>query len=129
MKNKLLLRMNIILCSILTTGFVSASVIIYQSNIGEYRGYVERIAELTSDGIYYQGSAYVDQRINVSVAMANDVLLKRFLSEETAEGGEFFRAQIQEYLNTLRSNMAIYQHSLYQRSQIYTIITADSTGR
>ncbi len=102
MKNKLLLRTNIILCVILLAGFVSASVVIYQSNIGEYREYVERIASLTSDGIYYQGRSYIDERVNTSLAMANDVLLKRFLMEETDEPGEAFRGQIQEYLNTYK---------------------------
>lgn len=99
MKNKLLLRINLLLCAVLAAAIVSASAFVYQSSIGKFKNYIERIANLTSENIYSQGSAYFDQRIGISMAMANDAMLKRFLTEEADEPDGAYLAQIQEYLS------------------------------
>ncbi len=102
MKNKLLLRTNLLLCAILIVGFISASVIIYRSNIGAFRNNVERIANLTSDGIYYQGLSYFTEPISISMAMADNSMLKRFLTIEPDVPDEEYIGRIQEYLITYK---------------------------
>lgn len=103
MKNILLLRTNLILCALLTAGFVSVSIFSYASNIGMFRKEIEHESELTSESIFYQINSYFSGPVSVSVTMANDSLLKRLLAEEMDRLSDAaYLDRIQEYLNAYK---------------------------
>lgn len=100
MKSKLLLRTNLLLCVILAMGFAAVSTVNHSSNIGIFRKDIEHTSELTAESIYHQINAYFTTPVSVSLAMADDVLLKHFLSQETDRLNDAAYARLlQRYLN------------------------------
>lgn len=79
-------------------GFLVTSIVSYRSNTGIFKQDIEHITSLTSDGIYHQIDSIFTKPINVSLTMANDSLLKTFLTEEqTHADGEKFIQTMRDY--------------------------------
>lgn len=103
MKNNILLRTNIMVCFVIILGFAITSVISYRSNHGIFRKDVENVAALTSEGVYYQIESIFSKPVNISLTMANDNLLKDFLSNESAHLTDDTYIQVmREYLDAYR---------------------------
>lgn len=103
MKNKTLWRTNLLVCAIIIVGFLATSIISYRSNVGIYEKDVEKVSTLTSDGMYNDIAAIFSQPVSVSLAMANDNLLKSFLSVEKEKiNDNFYILEMQNYLNGYR---------------------------
>ncbi|MEG2814949.1 MAG: diguanylate cyclase [Oscillospiraceae bacterium] len=103
MKNKTLLRTNLLVCLIIIIGFVITSVISYRSNAGMFRTDMEQVANLTSEGIYTDIATIFSQPVNVSLTMANDSLLKSFLADEDNKlTDEKYLGEMKQYLDTYR---------------------------
>ncbi|MEG0615943.1 MAG: diguanylate cyclase [Oscillospiraceae bacterium] len=103
MKNKTLIRTNILVCLIITIGFVFTSVISYNSNKGQFEEDIEQVATLTQDGIYNDIAAIFSEPVSVSVTMANDSLLKDFLTQEKKESvDEKYIQKMQDFLGSYK---------------------------
>ncbi|MEG3029853.1 MAG: diguanylate cyclase [Oscillospiraceae bacterium] len=99
MKNKTLLKTNVMVCVIIVIGFMVTSIISYRSNFGIYQKDIEQVSTLTADGIYSDIGNIFHQPVSVSITMANDSLLKDFLSQERKNViDEEYLANMQEYL-------------------------------
>lgn len=99
MKQNILLRTNIFICTVIILGFLLTSLVSYNANNGIYKNDIEHITTLTSEGIYHQIDSIFTKPINISQTMANDSLLKTFLMEEkTRENDEDFIQTMREYL-------------------------------
>nr|UWI51370.1 diguanylate cyclase [Clostridioides difficile] len=104
MKKNTLLHTNVIVCVIITIGFIATSVIGYQSNTNIFKNDIEHVSTLAAEGIYYQIDKLLSQPINVSLTMANDSLLKNFLASEKEHiNDKEFVYKLQDYLNTYRN--------------------------
>lgn len=103
MKPNILLRTNIMVCIVIVLGFIITSIISYQSNQGIFRKDVENVSALTSEGIYYQIESIFTKPVNVSLTMANDSLLKEFLTNEKSHlhDTKYIRI-LQDYLEAYR---------------------------
>lgn len=120
MKKNILLRTNLLVCLVIIIGFAMTAVLSYQANYSASVQNIEQISELTSEGIYYQLTSIFTKPVNISLTMANDSLLKDFLSEEKAQlNNPEYIETIQEYLNAYRDK--------YQYDSIFLVSTA--TGR
>ncbi|MCC0628824.1 MULTISPECIES: diguanylate cyclase [unclassified Clostridioides] len=104
MEKNTLLHINVIVCIIITLGFIATSVIGYQSNTNILKNDVEHISTLAAEGIYYQIDKLLSEPINVFLTMANDSLLKHFLDGEKEHiNDEEFIYKLQDYLNVYRN--------------------------
>lgn len=103
MKKNVLLQTNIFICTVIIMGFLLTSFISYRSNTGIFKQDTEHISELTLDGIYHQIDSIFAKPINISLTMANDSLLKTFLTEEGARGDE------EAFIQTMRSYLLTYK--------------------
>ena len=103
MKKNVLFRTNFAVCAVIIIGFLVTSFISYRSNQGIFRKDVERVSELTSEGIYHQIDSIFTKPINISLTMANDSLLRDFLDGESQhlEDPEF-TGTMRDYLGTYR---------------------------
>lgn len=120
MKKNILLRTNLLVCAVIILGFLFVSVISYQSNQGIFRRDIESVSALTSEGIYYQIDSIFTKPVNVSLTMANDSLLKDFLSNETQ------RLDDAAFLSTMRNYLDSYRRK-YDYDSVFLVSTA--TGR
>lgn len=107
MKKSIVLKTNLFVCAVILIGFSITSFISYRSNQGLFRQDIERVSTLTSEGIYHQIDSIFTKPINISLTMANDNLLKTFLSEEeqkldNADFVENMRAYLLAYKNKYR---------------------------
>ncbi|WP_042349422.1 sensor domain-containing diguanylate cyclase [Bacillus massiliigorillae] len=103
MKNNTLLRTNIIVCFIITIGFIITSIISYRSNFGLYERDIEHVTTLATDGIYSQIDSVFSQPVHVSLTMANDSLLKSFLADEERRlNSEAYVDKLRDYLNAYK---------------------------
>ncbi|MGI6070009.1 MAG: diguanylate cyclase [Blautia sp.] len=104
MKKNVLFRTNVLVCIVIIVGFLVTSAISYRSNQGIFEKDMESVSKLTSQGIYHQIDSAFEKPINVSLTMANDSLLKRFLKNEDAHQKDAqFISTMQEYLNAYRN--------------------------
>lgn len=102
-KNKTLLKTNILICIIILTGFLTTSIISYKSNIGIFEKDVEMVSTLSSEGLYNEIATVFSQPVSVSLTMANDSLLRDFLSDEVNNrADEKWQARMRDYLNGYR---------------------------
>ena len=62
MKKHLLLRTNLIICTLLLSGFVIVSLIGYHSNTGAMKKSLEHVSTLTAESIYYQINSFFSGR-------------------------------------------------------------------
>lgn len=103
MKKNILLRTNLFVCIVIILGFVTTSIISYQSNQGIFRKNVESVTTLTAEGIYHQIDAAFIKPVNISLTMANDSLLKELLlGEETRQEDQTFADDVRGYLDAYR---------------------------
>lgn len=103
MQKKKLLKTNFYICIILIIGFILVSIVGYCSNTGMRKIDMEHVSALTSESIYYQIESFFSEPVNVSLTMANDTLLKRFLAEEDKRMNEQeYLKQLQDYLNAYK---------------------------
>ncbi|MFS0783273.1 diguanylate cyclase [Bacillus sp. 1P06AnD] len=103
MKKDTLMHTNIIVCFIITIGFIITSIISYKSNFGIYEKDIEHVSTLAADGIYNQLETILSKPVHVSLTMANDSLLKNFLSYEDQQGND------KEYITRLRDYLNAYK--------------------
>ena len=103
MKKNILLKTNLLVCLVIIIGFLFTSVISYQSNQGIFHRDMERVSQLTAEGIYHHIDMLFTKPINISLTMANDKLLKDFLrEEETRMDDPAFMENMRSYLETYR---------------------------
>lgn len=114
MKKNVLLRTNIFICTVIILGFLLTSLISYRSNTGIFKKDTEHISELTLDGIYHQIDSIFAKPINISLTMANDSLLKTFLTEEEARGDE------EAFIQTMRSYLLTYKEK-YRYDSVFLV--------
>lgn len=119
MKKDALLKTNIFICVIIVLGFAVASYVSYHSNNGIFKKDVEHISSLTSEGIYYQIDAIFTKPINISLTMANDHLLKEFLTEEGA------RSNNAAFIQTMRNYLYSYKDK-YNYDSVFLISSQTS---
>lgn len=103
MKKKIVLRTNLFVCIIIVIGFVIASTISFYSNQGIFHEDIERVSELSSEGIYHHIDSIFTKPINISLTMANDSLLNSFLNEENQ------RLNDPTFIDEMRTYLLTYQ--------------------
>lgn len=103
MEKNILLRTNAFVCVVIIMGFIITSIISYHSNKGIFEQDTERMTALTCEGIKHEIDAAFTQPVNVSIAMANDNLLREFLLQERQriDDPEYIRG-MQAYLGSYR---------------------------
>ena len=107
-KNNILLRTNIFVCTIIILGFAVTSITSYRANIGVFEKDVEDVTDLASEGIYYKIDSIFTKPVNVSLTMANDSLLKEFLAEEQSRmEDETFIKSMRDYLYAYREKICL----------------------
>lgn len=114
LKKHILLRTNIIICFFILLGFLITAVLSYQSNYNVASENVEKIAALTSEGIYYQLTTTFAKPVNVSLTMANDSLLKEYLLKET------YNLENEDYVHTLKEYLNAYQNK-YNYESVFLV--------
>lgn len=102
MKNRTLLKTNILVCTIIAIGFAVTSIISYRSNFGVLQQDIEHVSALSADSLYNDISSIFAQPLHVSSTMANDSLLKNFLNEEAQGNQDAWMQDMQTYLNTYK---------------------------
>lgn len=103
MKNKRLLKTNLLVSAILIVGFMLTAIFGYRANYQSSLDNIEQVSSLTTEGIYYQLSAMFTRPVNVSLTMAHDSLLVEHLAIEEAHlEDEQYERLTQEYLNAYR---------------------------
>lgn len=106
MKN-ILLKTNLMVCSIIVIGFIITAVLAYQANYESSIKNIERVSSLSSHSIYYQMSSLLSKPVNISNTMANDSLLKHCLKSEAEDPSNTeYQEKIREYLNSYREKYA-----------------------
>ena len=120
MKKNILLRTNILVCLIIVAGFLVTAVLSYQANYSASIENIEQVSRLTSEGVYYQMSSTFTKPVNVSLTMANDSLLKDYLSREEGHLEEA------GYIDILREYLKGYQ-AKYGYDSVFLVSAA--TGR
>ncbi len=102
-KKHTLLRTNGILLILFMIGFLTIYIINYYSNGTTLQKDIEHVATLTSEGIYYQIDSLFTEPVNVSLTMANDTLLKTFLTGELSHLDDAsYLGQLQDFLNAYK---------------------------
>lgn len=113
-KNKVLLKTNIFICLVIVLGFLVTSIVSYRSNTGIFKQDIEHITSLTSEGVYHRIDSIFTKPINVSLTMANDNLLKTFLTEEQ------IHADSEEFIQTMRDYLLAYQKQ-YEYDSVFLV--------
>lgn len=116
MNKNVLLRTNIFICLIIVMGFLLTSLVSYHSNNGIFKSDIEHISTLTSEGIFHQIDSIFTKPINISQTMANDSLLKTFLTEEA------FHSQDDEFIQTMRDYLYAYKEK-YGYDSVFLVST------
>ncbi len=103
MKKNILLRTNLLVCTIIVVGFLLTAVLSYRANYDSALETIEQVSSLTSGSIYYQMYTTFSRPLTTSLTMANDSLLKGLLRQESAEDPpEDYLELLRNYLDTYR---------------------------
>ena len=103
MKKHSLLKTNFLVCTIILIGFFITAVVSYKSNIGVFEKDVEHVSTLATEDINSRIESIFSRPVSVSLTMANDHLLKTFLTEENRkQGNKAYIARMQTYLDAYR---------------------------
>ena len=98
-----LVKTNLFVCTVIILGFAVTSLISYHSNQGLFKQETENVSNLTAEGIYHKIESIFTKPVSISLTMANDSLLKQFLSEEAERKDEKeYIAILQNYLRTYK---------------------------
>ena len=82
MKERILLKTNLLVCLVIIAGFLITAFLSYRANYSASIENIEQVSALTSEDIYYQINSILTKPVNISLTMANDSLLKDFLIGE-----------------------------------------------
>lgn len=131
MRKHSLLKTNILVCTIILIGFFITAIVSYRSNIGVFEKDVEHVSTLATEGINSQIESIFSRPVSVSLTMANDHLLKSFLTEEIKHPGN--RAYITKMPSLSgrisKRNTTTTQFFSFRPGHVITIISAGLTGR
>jgi len=116
MGKDVLIKTNLLVCLIISLGFIGAAYITYQANIHAHMKSIEDISNLSSESIYYRLESLFARPISVSTTMANDSLLGDFLADETE------RLSDPQYIETLRRYLDGYRE-IYQYDSVFLVST------
>lgn len=114
MKKNVLLRTNLFVCIVIVLGFIITSLISYHSNLGIFRRDTENVAALTSEGICHEIDSIFSRPISISLTMANDSLLKAFLSQEPS------RMEDEAFVQTMRGYLLAYKEQ-YSYDSVFLV--------
>ena len=117
MKNNILVKTNTLICLVIVVGFLFTAVLSYQANYSASLSNIEQVSSLTSEGIYYQLMSTLTKPVNISLTMANDSLLKEYLTEEQN------RLDDEKYVDTIRSYLSAYQKK-YEYDSVFLVSAA-----
>lgn len=99
-KNKKLLKTNLLISITLVIGFVIIAIFSYRANYHASVSNIEQVSSLSSEGVYYQLSSLLSKPLNISLTMAHDSLLQEHLTKEAGHlNDEAYAEIITEYLN------------------------------
>ena len=119
MKNRILLKTNLFVCFVIIVGFLLTAILSYESNYSTSIKNIEQVSTLTSEGIYYQINSMFTKPVNISMTMANDNLLREFLSKEEGHLDD------PAYLDTLQGYLNSYQEK-YHYDSVFLVSAATS---
>ena len=103
MRNKKLIKTNILIGFVLLIGFALTAFFGYQANYQSSLHNIEHVSSLTSEGIYYQLSSMFTRPVNISLTMAHDSFLKNHLAQEQKQlSSKAYRETLQEYLHAYK---------------------------
>ena len=119
MEKNILLRTNAFVCVVIVVGFIITSIISYHSNKGMFKRDTEQVTELTCEGIEHEIDAAFMQPVNVSIAMANDNLLREFLLQEQ------HRIDDPEYIRGMQAYLGSYREK-YNYDSVFLVSTQTS---
>ncbi|MEG0270965.1 MAG: cache domain-containing protein [Clostridia bacterium] len=103
MKKLSIVSTNLLVCLIITLGFLLTSWIGYRSNTSIFIEDAKNVSELASEGIYFQIEKIFAGPVHVSLTMANDSLLKKMLlTEQEHLEDPLYLKSVTEYLNNYR---------------------------
>lgn len=103
MKNKRLIHTNVIISIIIIIGFISTSIISYNSNIGIYKDNIKHVSTLASDSLFYKIESVISKPLHVSFTMSDDTFLKDYLKSESNN------LNSQNYITTLSNYLNVYK--------------------
>lgn len=112
MKNRVVLKTNIMISLIIATGFLLISAIYYRISYNVALEHIEQVSDLTSENIYQQILVILDKPVDVSAIMANNTLLRGFLLQESD------RLSREEHTETLQKYLQRYQ-SAYGYNEVF----------
>lgn len=122
------LRTNLIVGALVVAGFITSSVISYQTSYKIAVENTEEISQRTSDLVYNRISNYFATPIQVSKTMAKDELLSRLLSEKDEADGTELEQLISSYLKTYQEEYD-YDTTFLVTVSDGTYYTADGANR
>ena len=114
MKNRVVLKTNIMISLIIATGFLLFSAIYYRISYNVALEHIEQVSDLTSENIYQQILVILDKPVDVSAIMANNTLLRGFLLQESD------RLSREEHTETLQKYLQGYQ-SAYGYNEVFLV--------
>ncbi len=120
MKNKHLLKINLIIAIILVIGFVLTAVLSYRANYQTSLDKMEQISSLTAEGIYYRLTTLFAKPVNISLAMSHDNLLVSHLAREPRY------TEDAAYIETTKAYLENYQKKYHFDS---VFLVSATTGR
>lgn len=107
MKDKELVRTNLLISIILVIGFLITAVFSYRANYQTSIESLQQISSLSMEGIYYQFTTMLTKPVNISLTMAHDRFLEAHLSGESENlDDEAYSQAIQNYLYAYREKYA-----------------------
>lgn len=103
LKNKNVIKTNILICVILIIGFTLTAIFSYRANYQSSIDNIEEVSSLSTEGIYYQLTTMFTKPVNISLTMAHDSLLVDHLSsgQEINDPTSFIETT-KDYLNTYK---------------------------
>ncbi len=120
MKDKRVLKTELLISVILVIGFTLTALLGYRANYQSSVSSIEQVSTLTADGIYHEISTLFNKPVNVSLTMAHDSLLRDHLAVEAAH------LQDDAYIATIQTYLRAYQEK-YGFDSVFLVSTA--TGR
>lgn len=118
-RRNILLRTNLLVCAVITLGFIITTWIGYQTNQKIFNQDMENVTVLTSDGIYHEIDVIFTKPISVSLTMGNDQLLKDLL--ETEQTGSDY--------NSFLDTMSVYLNAYREANQYDSVFLASASTR
>lgn len=117
MKNKQLLRTNLLISAILILGFAFTAFFAYRANYQASLNNIEQVSSLTAEGIYYQLTTMFTKPVNISLTMAHDSLLAEHLANEREHLDDT------QYVETTKKYLKTYQEK-YGFDSVFLVSTA-----